>query len=623
MTWRREAALLAALALVVLLGGAWAYRAPLVTRLEIGGTPSGNLFDRPYLVGFNPDSEPDPRTTPDRQRAYRWAFGAAALRWPGAGRAPHALALQVVAGSPMTVVSAWRLDDRPLLNVAILTAPRRYHLLLPATGGDVALGMTTPTWTPPHDPRALSFAVDWATLAGLGRGAPAWSALLGVALGLALLLGLTLLWAVPIGTRATALLGLALLAVAVLRWQRLALTTALPRWLALLVAAYPLTLGLRWLLARVARRWLPGAAPTAALMAGLVVVAWLVRAAALLHPQAITSDAGLHVNNLRGVVAGALIFTEDLPARAGGGPAPYPPGAYVALAPALLVAEPALLMTVGSALADSLTIIGLWLVCAGAALPAAAAPLAGLLYVFALPSLRSLAIGEMANVWGQALALPLLVALARPHERRTWLALVLIALVALLGHYGVFVAALVFAGGYGLWLVASRDPQRWPLVAALAVAALLAVGLYYAVWWRIIVHRPPAPAAATTGIQRVAGALGSLVAWDDVIGPLLLALGLAGWARLVLLRYRLAPVVSAWWAAGLLGVAPLLVSQQALRWQLWLFPTVALCGGVALAALWRRGRAAQALVCAVVALCWLRGAWWWVHWIATYLHEVS
>ncbi|MDQ5852850.1 MAG: hypothetical protein M3380_12440, partial [Chloroflexota bacterium] len=64
----------------------------------------------------------------------------------------------------------------------------------------------------------------------------------------------------------------------------------------------------------------------------------------------------------------------------------------------------------------------------------------------------------------------------------------------------------------------------------------------------------------------------------------------------------------------------LLWTQQALRWEAFLFPALALCGGVALAGLHRRGRLGMALAYALLGLTCVRGASLWYWQIATYQH---
>jgi hypothetical protein len=202
------------------------------------------------------------------------------------------------------------------------------------------------------------------------------------------------------------------------------------------------------------------------------MLAWIIRLGGLLHPQAYTSDLGLHVNNLVDVVRGTLIFTENLPGEAGGGPAPYPPAQYVMLLPGLLLLPAGHLVSAGNALADSLTIAWVWLLLRSAGATPAMGLFAGGLYLFATPLLKSLSVGEMANVWGQALVTPLFLLLYRWQVALLPSAILAAALaVTLLAHFGVFLSLMVFFGVYLVMLVIERDP--WPKLGAVLGGVLL------------------------------------------------------------------------------------------------------------------------------------------------------
>lgn len=620
--WRPDLLALLGLVGLMLLVGVAAYAVPFQTRLDIGGGPDGDVYDRPYLLqGFNPS----PEFNPEGSLAYRWVFGEAEMSWRGVGQAAHLLTLGTVAGPPQPAISAWRLggsaDSQPLLNVPMLPQARHYHVAIPAVSDDVALRMQTPTFRAGNDPRDLAFALDMVALESMGKGRPAYAQLGWCVLIVALAYGLLRLWALsyPLALLLAAILASGL--GALLAWQRLVLTTATLRLAVLLLLSYPLTLALRMALGRVAVLFEPQAVGHVRLIAALVVVAWLVRAVALFHPQAYSSDVGLHINNLRDVARGELFFTEPLPPRAGGGEAPYPPGGYVALAPALLIVPLDLLVPAGAALLDSLVIAALWLVCLFGGLSGWAAIFAGAIYIVALPALHALSVGEMANVVGQVLTLPLVVALVLWQRRQVGVAAVLAwAAVALLGHFGVFLSLLLFGCSYGALLILRRE-ERWPrLLGLLLVSVVVVGGLYYSAWLDLLLHRPAAPPPPGTGVGRVVGSLRTLASWDDHLGPLLTLLGLLGLGIVWRLAPRLATLQSAWWLAGLASLAPLLISGQALRWQLWLFPAVAVCSGLVLAALWVRGRFWQGASLALLTVTLGRGLWLWVQQIATYQH---
>ena len=75
----------------------------------------------------------------------------------------------------------------------------------------------------------------------------------------------------------------------------------------------------------------------------------------------------------------------------------------------------------------------------------------------------------------------------------------------------------------------------------------------------------------------------------------------------------LAPLLAAWCLSTLVSLGSLLWTRQALRWEAFVFPALALCGGTALAGLHRRGRFGQAAAYALLGMSVVRGAalWYW------------
>jgi hypothetical protein len=359
----------------------------------------------------------------------------------------------------------------------------------------------------------------------------------------------------------------------------------------------------------------------------LVILAWAIRLGGLIHPQARTSDLGLHMHNLENLIAGEVIFTEDLPGEAGGGPAPYPPAQYVMLAPWHLLANSEQVIRIGNTLVDSLVIAALWLVLRMAGAPAIAALFAGGLYLFATPLLNAMLVGEMANVWGQALVAPLallLVCWQQSHAgRRPDLVLGIGMAIGLLGHFGVFLSLLIFLGVYAL-LQFPRGP--WLRFAAIVAVALLAmIVLYYSSFATILAER--GGVRVPFGWGRLRGALATSFGLAGMVGPLLGLLGLAGLALLLRdMRARVAagvvlgPLLAAWFCSTLISLGSLLFTQQALRWEAFLFPALALTGGIALAGLHRQGRLGRSTAYALLAVSCVRGAALWYWQIASYQH---
>ena len=611
-------------------GGIAAYRVPYSFTLDIGGGPGSRVYDEPYLLsGFNDDPEPDPGTEPPG--AFRWAFEEARLVFPGLGRGVYAATLRVATARPGTAPtpSHWRSNGAPLSTIPIGLAPRFYHVLLPSEGPHLDLRMSTPPFGAPGDPRPLAFGADVLHVAALAPAAPAWPVLGWLASSVAL--AYRLLRRGGIGSRLAAGIGLGLVAVLVwwLAWERLSLTGFAPRLCGVLLAGYLLSSFLSSVLSSLGAAVGLSLAPREArMLTTLVVLAWIIRLGGLLHPQAYTSDLGLHMHNLEGVVRGEIIFTEDLPSEAGGGPAPYPPAQYVMLAPWRLLASTRLLTMAGNTLADSLVIVALGLLLHAAGAPLPEMVFGAALYLFATPLLISLSVGEMANVWGQALVGPLALVILRwqqaPPGRRPDLLMVVAMSVVLLGHFGVFLSLLIFLAAYSGLLLILRGPfLHFATLAGLAV--LMVTLLYYGAFMTILVGRGGAGVPFGWGRLRdeLAGALGLV----GSVGPLLSILGLAGLILLVRdMRLHgttgaaLGPLLVAWCLSTIVSLGSLLWTQQALRWEAFLFPALALCGGVALAGLHRRGRLGMALAYALLGLTCVRGASLWYWQIATYQH---
>lgn len=633
--WLREPWLWLLIATMVGLGGL-AYRAPFAYRLDIGGSPpvasncvADDVFDRPYIEGFNrPDSEYDvPRSECQSATvAYRWAFEDARVHFPGIGRAPLRAELSVVAlppaAEPMTSTVA--LGDTPLLTLPLSRSRSTYHLLLPATGtGDLDLRFHTPAIQPPGDPRKLAFAADALIVRTLAPALPDWTqlGLLGAIVGVGY--GMLRRWSLPARWAALTLSLAIVVLAALLVWQRLGLTLVTSRVALVLLGGYGLSMLLEPLARGLAR--LIGIVPSpleARAVMVLIVLAWLIRVLGLLHPQTFSSDIGLNTNNLIQLTRGDIFFTEDLPGEAGGGPAPYPPGQYITLLPfQLFTSNTSGLITVANALADSLAILWLWLILRAVGQPPVAAWLAGGIYLFAAPLLTSLSIGEMANIWGQALVLPWVLVLLRWRQGAAPdLLLGAATAIVMLGHFGVLLSLLAFGLALALvWLI-QRDARVWRLIL-IGGGALLGVTLIYystPLLLSAILDRPSAPPTSTTAAQRIAREAGELLLLNGAIGPILTALGLAGLALTWRDNRGLGSLLLAWWLAVLLSWATLLFSQQALRWESFIFPAIALGGGVALAELWCRATLLRLSAAIVTGALLISGGVWWIERLISY-----
>lgn len=589
----------------------------------VGGRIEAPAYDLPYLRDVY---APEPATlTISTTETYRWTRPQAAVAVPAIGGA--ALATLRVLPPPAPSVPLTLTANGRLATVALPPGPRIVAVLAPAAGDGAAhIGLEVPAYLPPGDPRELGLALDWARVRSLGGRPFAPWALLGQLGGVLALIA-----------AGAALSGLEL---RVARWTVLLAGAGLALWLAL--ARFSLALfggplllsaGLACGLLLAGRLALlapaPGGIPRAEWLPvlGLAALGFGLRLAGMRHPQANFSDLMLHVNNWDGAARGGFFFTEGLTCEAGAGRSPYPPGVYAALLPLLAFGgDHALLLQVGAALLDALVIPLLWWLARdrspqhGRAALAAAA-----LYVLPPPILKSLTIGELAQVGGLALAMPgvaALIAWARRGMPWRWLPGVVAAL-ALGGlvHSGVLIS-------FGLWGVAWCGllllRRSWREAGRLALAGALGAGLAAALYFSAYLGDPTL-AGAVPGcptLTPLAGKLANLVRGllrpDAPLPIWLLALGVAGWLASRRSHPALALPLAAWLLAALLSQVSLLWSEQTVRWIHFLYPGVCVGAGLALAALAGRGRTGRGAAAGVVAGAMLLALAWWIVQIAAY-----
>jgi hypothetical protein len=162
-------------------------------------------------------------------------------------------------------------------------------------------------------------------------------------------------------------------------------------------------------------------------------------------------------------------------------------------------------------------------------------------------------------------------------------------------------------------------------------AGLVALALFYSGYIGLIEQRRSTAAVAAPALSsstanagfgdKVLGELGAGFSEAKGISPLLAipaGLGLPWlWRRR---PARLDLALLACWLGMLLSFVVLLRSDQAVRWQPFLFPALCLGAAPLLAAWWRRGRAGATLaLLALGYLTWL-GLDLWARQILTYLH---
>jgi hypothetical protein len=311
-----------------------------------------------------------------------------------------------------------------------------------------------------------------------------------------------------------------------------------------------------------------------------------------------------------------------------------------------------LIVQLGVALLDSAVLALLWLVLRRAGLGQRTALLGAALYLLPPPIMASFSRGEYANLGGQVLALPALALLAlgtlpqpaaawRPQRWRNVMLWALVLAGGLLVHMGVaislaLVLALVWAlaVAWRVWHPATAPFSPVALTIGGGLAALLAVVMYYSAplyvelfGERLASESDTSAALGQPPLAVLHTLLWSLLEPGRYLLTLTLALGAVGTAWLwfpqgeqTIHRRRVAVLLLAWWSGILLSFGLLLIADQGVRWQHFLYPALCLSGGVALARVWQRGHAGQVVAWAALLAILSHGLLVWVWQIYDYLH---
>jgi hypothetical protein len=534
---------------------------------------------------------------------YAWSRPAFGLTVPGLDRSQPWIvtvryrAARPDASTPMVTIA---LDGVVVAREVLAHDFVERRLELPARAGSAPTQVSIsvdPPYVPPGDPRALGALVDWIRLepaesvVWMWPTAQAWAAVLPFVL-------LPICWAL-IGVRLTP--GLVL-------WG----LTAGGAAMVVTHGAGPYSLWSPWLLAItsvitglvpwVFQIKLPHAALVCAITSGVVAVKLLT----VFHPGMPTGDAVFHAHRFQTVLDGHLLFTSITP---GNYAFPYAPGLYVAAVPfadwAATVSDKVGLLRLlttcveAAAVAWLLTLAWRWRRDAAAGLVAVTA------YHLMPLSFNVLAVGNLTNLFAQALALGALVAAAHaPLGAGTAVLLFVLGAAASLSHTSTF-AVLSAQLAFMVALLLLRWRQTLMRVSALHIAGvaaamvLVAVGAYY-VHFGDVYREAFGRAAVETGqATAVAGGRTPLMRLRDV--PRLLELYYA-WPGLVLTvlgarewwKDPAGPTVPGRllgaWALACLGFILLgIITPIDMRHYLAAIPLVAVLAGTGLAALWQQG----------------------------------
>jgi hypothetical protein len=626
----------------------------------------GSPTDAPLLDGFS-GSERVPEGVDLGYQTFRWLSGYGRVTFTDLGAQPYSIKLTVNGSRPPDTLPpalTAQVSGEVLLQVQPPPGVETYTIAVPPSlldsqRGSFTLELSSNTFQVPGDARELGIIVTrigvQPTQAGPGLLTPpipvlAFVTLAAVVAGV--LLSLLGWWSGVVGLGAS-LPGL--LAGGLLVLDRLWLTTG--EWYALwpgvlLLGGAVVTLAWLlggWLLRQGGVVW---SSMERMLLLTFLLAAFVFRLAGQLHPQIFVYDLGFHLNHLRLVQTGQLLFT-NAPAEFGGTGHEtfYLPTAYLFAMPLdWLLADGRLAIRLLTVLLGTLGVLPIYYIARRLLRDGRAGVLAALLYVSLPMSVLPYSWGITPNLLGEFFMLcSLAVALGSagnlaPARPAFW-ALVILLTITLLSHPGVVALSGVAFGLVGILWAARRGVER-RAGAWLLVSLVLSAGISYAVYYhhftgqmldslaRIGAER--AQASQGEGFSRVVGGsvedaslglinrevrsrsqwvLGGLEGvWREAVAyyrgwPVLaafLGLALVLPARRFLAaprrreRLRFVLAGSAWLAVVALFAIVGWATSVYVRYMLSGLPIVALGAGLLLSGVWRKGSSGRLLSLLVV-----------------------
>ncbi len=330
--WRGDLVALVLLAAGVVWGLLLVYRVPQPLDLDIGGSHA-----RAYLRGFD---------NPEKNESYTYAFSheRAQVFLPGAGGGYWEAVLRFDGWRPAGTPPGWvnlSANDASLTWTPT-TGLRSYHLLAPATHGDLDLRLATNAFPAgANDPRLLGIPLDRVTAHALQPAAPLRAALLILALAIGLY---TLGRRLALGPTVSAVLVLVLVSLALwgITHARLLITVGLVRWLVVVAGLHASLWPLRKLVRVIYER---AAAPLSEgeefWLWRIFAMSTLVKLGGILYPHAIIFDQAAHVLRMNWILDGRFLelyqpgYTSYMgdTVGLGGGQFPYSPLWYLIVVP--------------------------------------------------------------------------------------------------------------------------------------------------------------------------------------------------------------------------------------------------------------------------------------------------
>jgi hypothetical protein len=568
----------------------------------------------------------------DARSSYRWTAGKSQIRLVQFGQGSTlVLSLKLGPAPPIHAPTSFTLDYDGAHAVDVFAdgKPRSYAFLVPPDSfrfNSLIVNVESETTVVPPDTRHVGLRVEAATLSFIGaRFAGPSPALLVVQI---LFLAICALFLHRLSFHPLVNIGILsgmMLLLLVLYDRHILL--AYVYLVRLLIAAGFLTL-LTYLLLPVAERyagWI--ACPShMRVLWGITFLACMIRLVGSLYPIFYAYDLSLNVGRLLKTILGTLVVTNNS-IEFRNGVTVYPPGPYLILLPGMLARiPPNLLVQGGIALIDG---VGALTVAAMARVLGTShrtAVFSALLYA-ALPiNFTALWWGLSAQIFGQALMLPLMCALVvamRPRDctnPRTnalaWLTVLILLSMSFLSHIGVAILAGAWLGL--AWIVLrvrqTLEPDVWwTFTVKFVISCLMGIALIY----------------STVAVMMVdqALAVGNKVATSDYVPAYWLmyrgfqiAFHEMGFWLLVpglwLLWRRNLPrggmeLIGSWLGVVALFWAIEMMSALQVRYIYFLAPLACVGLGLLLDRLALRGQVARVVAWSVVAVLLIQGSIYW------------
>ncbi|NTU81853.1 MAG: hypothetical protein HGA45_21165 [Chloroflexales bacterium] len=627
------------------------------------GREEGLGSDLPYLQGFNTAEQ-------DELGTYRWTDDGATITVPGIGARNLLVRLDWLPTPAAALAASPQSYELAAGGVTIGALPLRPEggsqlVVVPAdavANGSLELRIRTATFTLAGDMRSLGARLSGVEVVDLragGLAAPDWAAALAwlgaVALGWMVARGAlrmtnaegpttTDLRSQPSPFVWALIAGVILVSMAALldppRWA----FGAAPALIACALA-YPLALGCRWGLPRLARRLdVPLDATSLRWLSLFIAMSFALRYGGRLYPDSMHGDIGFHHNRFNEAIWGLIAIVSVNR----GVEFPYPPGPYLLVAPLTLVGlGPRALLQLAAAAADAVSAAVVYAIAARATGQRTALLAAGI-YVFTAATFMTTWWSFDTHILTQLLHLLLIAGLSwalAAWQREgpagalgSGLAVALLASLVFLGHFGFLINTALLLGlvAGAVWIASWRGAVwarrvRWPLTLAVGAAGAFAAVFFYSSYIPMFLGQ--IETAREGGLAAVAGRapVSRAVMWQRLwrdgfivhfgLFPLLLMpAGVWLLARRARGEAELGPRRALLWLIlGSLAVAlafalfPFVAGvTNSPRWLMFIAWVVAVGAAVVAEALWRQGRWGRLATLAMGAFVVANTAWVWL-----------